>query len=194
MPTYVALLRGINVGGHRRVAMSDLRDLLEQLGFVDVQSLLQSGNLVFRSTARTTSSLERVLETQSEKVLALKTDFLVRSAKEWKSIIVRNPFREVAERDPAHLVVMLLKDAPAAKDVKALDAAIAGSELIRIDGRQAYVVYPSGIGRSRLTNALIERKLRTRATGRNWNSVLKLDALAGGDVAASGRRPRTRRS
>ncbi len=133
-----------------------------------------------------------MLETQSEKLLALKTDFRVRSAKEWKSAIARNPFLEAAECDPAHLVVMFLKDAPAAKNVKKLRAAIKGPELLRADGRQAYIVYPSGIGRSRLTNALIERKLGTRATGRNWNTVLKLGALAEGDGAASGRRP-TRR-
>ena len=178
MPTYVALLRGINVGGHKRVAMSDLRALLKQLGFVDPQSLLQTGNLVFRSNARTSGSLERLLKAQAEKRLTLKTDFFVRSAKEWKATVTRNPFREAAERDPSHLVVMFLKDAPATKDVKALQAAITGPELVRAEGKQAYVVYPSGIGRSRLTNSLIERKLGTRATGRNWNTVLKLDALA----------------
>ena len=173
--------------------MSDLRDLLKQLGFADVQSLLQSGNLVFRSSSRTSSSLERLLETQSEKLLALKTDFLVRSAKEWKSAIARNPFPEAAERDPAHLVVMFLKEAPAAKNVKELQAAITGPELIRADGGQAYIVYPRGIGRSRLTNTLIEGKLGTRATGRNWNTVLKLGALAEGDGAAIGRRPTSNR-
>ncbi len=180
MATQVALLRSINVGKHKRVAMADLRNLLEGLGFADARSLRQSGNLVFRSDARAGASLERLLETQTEKRLTLKTDFFVRSAVEWNAVIARNPFRREAERDPGHLVVLFLKDAPAARDVKALQAAIAGPELIRAAGEQAYIVYPSGIARSPLTNALIEKKLGTRATGRNWNTVLKVGALAEG--------------
>jgi len=177
MTIYIALLRGINVGGHKMVAMSDLRDLLTQLGFMDARSLLQSGNLVFRSDARVGVNLERLLEAEAEKRLDLRTDFVVRTAEEWKAIVARNPFRDEAERDPAHLLVMFLKDAPDVKNVEALQAAIMGPELVRAQGRQAYIVYPSGIGRSRLTSTLIEKKLGTRGTGRNWNTVLKLGAL-----------------
>ena len=177
MTIHIALLRGINVGGHKRVAMSDLRDLLSQLGFMDARSLLQSGNLVFRSNARTGVNLERLLEAEAEKRLELRTDFLVRSAEEWKAVVARNPFPDEAERDPAHLLVMFLKDAPDGKNVEALQAAITGPEIVRAVGRQAYIVYPSGIGRSRLTSTLIEKKLATRGTGRNWNTVLKLGAL-----------------
>jgi uncharacterized protein (DUF1697 family) len=89
-----------------------------------------------------------------------------------------NPFRKEAENDPSHLVVMFLKSAANAKDVKAIQAAIAGSEIIRADGRHLYIVYPDGIGRSRLTNALLEKKLGIRGTARNWNTVLKIAALA----------------
>jgi uncharacterized protein (DUF1697 family) len=177
MTIYIALLRGINVGGHKMVAMSDLRDLLTQLGFMDARSLLQSGNLIFRSDARAGVNLERLLEAEAEKRLGLRTDFVVRTAEEWKAIVARNPFRDEAERDPAHLLVMFLKDAPDVKNVEALQAAITGPELVRAQGRQAYIVYPSGIGRSRLTSTLIEKKLGTRGTGRNWNTVLKLGAL-----------------
>src|SRR5213593_1659165 len=177
MTIYIALLRGINVGGHKMVAMSDLRDLLTQLGFMDARSLLQSGNLIFRSDARVGVNLERLLEAEAEKRLDLRTDFVVRTAEEWKAIVARNPFRDEAERDPAHLLVMFLKDAPDVKNVEALQAAIMGPELVRAQGRQAYIVYPSGIGRSRLTSTLIEKKLGTRGTGRNWNTVLKLGAL-----------------
>jgi uncharacterized protein (DUF1697 family) len=122
--------------------------------------------------------LERLLQAESAARLRLQTDFFVRTAQEWRDVIAGNPFREAAERDPGHLVVMFLKDAPAARDVKALQAAIAGPEVVRARGRQAYITYPAGIGRSRLTTALIESKLGTRGTGRNWNTVLKLMALA----------------
>jgi uncharacterized protein (DUF1697 family) len=176
--TYIALLRGINVGGHKKVAMSDLRGFLQALGFVDVRSLLQSGNLVFRDNARTGSGLERLLELQAEKRLGLRTTFLVRTAKEWEAIIAHNPFRDEAESDPGHLVVMCLRDAPQANGLKALQAAMKGPEIIRAEGRQLYIVYPAGIARSRLTNKLIEDKIGTRATGRNWNTVLKLAVLA----------------
>jgi uncharacterized protein (DUF1697 family) len=175
---HIALVRGINIGGHKQVAMSDLRDLFTQLGFADVRSLLQSGNLLFRGGARTGERLERLLEAEAEKRLGLQTEFFVRTAEEWDGIVAHNPFREEAERDPSHLAVMFFKDAPDGNAVKALQAAITGPEVVRVGGRQAYITYPNGFGRSRLTNTLIEKKLGTRSTGRNWNTVLKIAALA----------------
>jgi len=179
MMAHIALLRGINVGGHKAVAMSDLRDLLAGLGFDGARSLLQSGNLIFRSDAQTGAGLERLLETEAGKRLGLHADFFIRSAKEWREVVARNPFRKEAERDPGHLVVMFLKAAPNAKDVKEVQVGIVGPEIVRADGRHLYIVYPDGIGKSRLTNAFIEKKLGIRVTARNWNTVLKLNALAG---------------
>jgi len=175
---HIALIRGINVGGHLPVSMSDLRDMLTHLGFESPRSLLQSGNLVFRCDARRGAGLEGLLEAEAEKRLGLRADFLIRSAKEWREVVARNPFRKEAERDPSHLVVMFLKSAAEAKNVKAVQAAITGSERIRGDGRQVYIVYPAGIGRSPLTNVLLEKKLGIRGTARNWNTVLKIAALA----------------
>lgn len=176
MTTYVALLRGVNVGGNRLVAMADLRRCLDALGFVEARSLLQSGNLVFGSPARPVARLEALLDAEAEKRLGLKTTFFVRTAKEWSAIIARNPFPDEARRDPGHLLVLCLRKAPARAAVKALEAAITGREVVRSDGRQAYIVYPDGIGRSRLTSALLDKTLG-RGTGRNWNTVLKLGAL-----------------
>ncbi len=178
MTTYIALLRGINVGGHKKVAMPALRDFVAELGFDDVRTLLATGNLVFQANTRTSAGLERLLEAEAEKRLGLRTDFLVRTVKEWAAIIARNPFREEAKSDPSHLVVQFLKRAPDAKAVKAFQAAIKGPEIVRGDGRQLYVVYPAGIGRSKLTHEVIESKLGIRGTGRNWNTVLKLGAVA----------------
>ncbi len=157
--------------------MTDLRNFLTQLGFDDVRSLLQSGNLVFESRARTGAELERFLEAESLKRFGLEIDFFVRAPEEWKSMIRQNPFRKEAELDPARLVVMMLKSPPRAEDVAALQEGIAGPEIVRAKGRQLYVFYPNGQGRSRLTNAVIERKVG-RCTGRNWNTVLKLAILA----------------
>jgi uncharacterized protein (DUF1697 family) len=157
--------------------MTDLRNLLTKLGFDDVRSLLQSGNLVFGSRARTGAELERFLEGESVKHFAMEIDFFVRTPEEWKSIIRQNPFRKEAELDPAHLVLMLLKGPPKAEDVAALQADISGAEVVQAKGRQLYAFYPNGIGRSRLTHAMIERKVGS-CTGRNWNTVLKLGMLA----------------
>src|SRR3989442_3682735 len=155
MMTYFALVRGINVGGHKQVAMADLRQLLTHLGFAAARSLRQSGNLVFRSKARSGAQLERLLEAEAKKRLSLEADCFVRTAQEWKAIVAHNPFPTEAERDPGHLVVMFLKQAPAHKDVAALQAAITGPEVVRAAGTHAHIVYPSGISRSRLTDCIL---------------------------------------
>jgi uncharacterized protein (DUF1697 family) len=177
MTSFVALLRGVNVGGNKLVAMAELRDLLTGLGFVDPRTLLQSGNVVFRTEEESSAALEARLEAAALQELGLRTNFFVRNADEWSEIIAANPFHEAATHDPSHLLVMLFKDAPQSSAVEALRAAIKGPELIATVARRAYITYPDGIGRSRLTNTLIDAKLGTRGTGRNWNTVLKLNAL-----------------
>ena len=179
MTTYVALLRAVNLPGHNKVAMRDLCGMLADLGFAEPRSLLQSGNLVFRGAPSLTAKVERRLEEAAAERLGLSTEFFVRTAPEWRDLIAANPFPEAAERDPGHLLVLTLRDAPGEAAVSALQAAIRDREVVRAVGRQAYVVYPDGIGRSRLTYALIERELGTPGTGRNWNTVQKLAALAG---------------
>jgi uncharacterized protein (DUF1697 family) len=121
--------------------------------------VLQSGNVVFRTNLSKTPELERVLEDAADKRLGLRTDFFVRSARDWKGIIARNPFPDEAARDPSHLLVMFLKDTPDRAAGTALQQAITGREVVRAEGRQVYIVYPDGIGRSRLSNAAIEKKL-----------------------------------
>jgi uncharacterized protein (DUF1697 family) len=178
MPIHIALLRGVNVGGRNMVAMADLRDLLGTLGFAEARSLLQSGNLVFQGDRRSGATLERLLEVETEKRLGLSVDYMVRTAKEWQSIVAGNPFPDEAARDPSHLIVLFLKREPPATDVTALQASIRGPESVRALGKQLYIVYPAGIAGSKLTFTQIEKKLGTRGTGRNWNTVLKLAALA----------------
>jgi uncharacterized protein (DUF1697 family) len=177
MTNYIGLLRAVNIGSHNQVAMAALRDLLTGLGFAGCRTLLQSGNVVFTGDRTRPADLERALEAAITRELEVSTDFFIRTAKEWQEIVAGNPFPREAARDPGRLVVMLLKGRPTARAVEELEAAITGDEVMRADGRHAYIVYPNGMGTSRLTNALIERKLGTRSTGRNWNTVLKLHAL-----------------
>src|SRR5882762_2623811 len=98
MTIHIGLLRAVNLGKHNKIGMVDLRELLAALGMQDVRSLLQSGNVVFRSDVHTATQLERVLEQGAAKRLGLETDFFVRTASEWKAMIAGNPFREEAER------------------------------------------------------------------------------------------------
>ena len=175
----VALLRAVNVGGRAQVSMSDLRKLVTDLGFLEVQSLLQSGNIVFCPGRKSAATLERLFEAEAAARLDLRTDFFVRSCDEWAAVIAANPFRREAERDPSHLVVMFLKHAPTKSAVTAARQAITGPEQAEVEGRHLYIVYPAGIGRSRLTSSLIEAKLDTRGTGRNWNTMLKLADIVG---------------
>lgn len=176
MTSCLALLRAVNLGGKTMIGMADLRALLAELGFAEPRSLLQSGNLLFRSEGRTPDELESLLSAETERRLGLKTDFFVRTADEWDAVVAGNPFPEEAKNDPGHLVVMALKAAPEGAAVAALQASIVGRETVRAVGRQAYLVYPDGIGESKLTIQKIEKALGTRGTGRNWNTTLKLQA------------------
>ena len=178
MTTQIALLRAVNVGGTGKIAMTDLRSFFSELGFGDVRSLLQTGNIVFDSDARAGAELETFLEEEARGRLGLDTSFLIRTPGEWEAAIKANPFTEATRDNPAHLLVMALKDAPDTAAVKALEAAISGQERIHASGRQLYIDYRDGIGRSKLTNVLIERKLGTRGTARNWNTALKIAGLA----------------
>jgi uncharacterized protein (DUF1697 family) len=175
---YIALLRAINVGGHGKVGMEDLRDMMANIGCQGTKSLMQTGNLVFRCNARSAGATERWLERECAARLELSTDFIVRTPTDWDRAIDQNPFPEEAKRDPARLLMLSLKDAPSTEAVHALQAAIQGPEIIRAIGKHLYALYPVGVGASRLTIALIERKLGTRGTGRNWNTTLKISALA----------------
>jgi uncharacterized protein (DUF1697 family) len=158
--------------------MADLSAMAADAGFDAPRTLMASGNLVLGSGEKSADRVARELEREAERRLGLRTVFFVRSAAEWQRIIAENPFEDAAAHDPSHLIVLALADAPAASAEKALNDAIVGRETVRVLGRVAYAVYPDGIGDSKLTAAVIERKLGTQCTGRNWNTVLKLGALA----------------
>jgi len=177
----IALFRAVNVGG-RILKMEDLRQILNRLGYIEPQTLLQSGNAVFgfepRAGVLTAAAVEAQIEEALQTKLSLQSDVFVRSAVEWSKAIANNPFPKQATSDPAHLILFTLRDAPSAAVVNALQAAIKGRETVQARDRYLYVIYPDGQGQSKLTNTVIERGLATRGTARNWNTVLKLAALA----------------
>ena len=175
----VALLRAVNLGAHNKVSMTALLELAGALGFTDAQTVLQSGNLVFHDPERRPSAvLEQLLERELADRCGVRTDVFVRDAIEWTSIVAANPFPSEAQKDPSHLVVALGREAVPAAGVEALHRASVGREQLRAVGRELYVYYPDGIGRSRLTAGLMARHLGSGAgTARNWNTVMRIDAL-----------------
>jgi uncharacterized protein (DUF1697 family) len=175
---YIALLRAVNVGGSGAVAMADLRRVVAELGLADVRTFLQTGNVLFRCDPCPGATLERRLEVATERALGLSTDVIVRTAPEWNRAVARNPFPQEAREDPAHLVMVLLKGVPAPGAERRLREAVRGRERLRVVGSEAYLVYPDGIARSKLTLPFVEKHLGFRGTGRNWNTVTKLAVRA----------------
>jgi uncharacterized protein (DUF1697 family) len=173
----IALLRAVNVGG-AKVIMSELRTMMEGLGFADAQTLLQTGNLVFDAPAGSDAALEARIEAALKETFGIETDVIVRTAQEWDAVIADNPMAEAAKVDPGHLLVMPLKTPVEDGALERLRAVIKGRETVEIAGRTLYAFYPDGIGTSKLLITVIERRLAAKTTGRNWNTTLKLQALA----------------
>src|ERR1700740_340839 len=171
MPPQIALLRAV------KVSIADLKALFVDLGFEDVRTLLNSGNVVFRGKSKPGADLEKLLATEFAKRAGGPTEFFVRTAEEWNSIVDRNPMTDQARRDPGHLLVVVLKHVPTNREVDALRGAIVCPEVFEADGKQAYIYYPAGVGQSKLTAKLIEKQLGSPGTGRNWNTTLKLAAM-----------------
>jgi len=178
LTVYVGLLRAVNLGGETQVRMDDLRSILSRMGFEGVRSLLQSGNVIFRTDERNGPALEKRIEDRLAQEFGRRTDVFLRTAEAWDEIVRGNPFPHEAKAAPNHLVVAVLKESPPSEGWKNLENAIVGRERVRAGGRHAYIAYPDGIGRSRLTAALIEKHLKTRGTSRNWNTVARLAALS----------------
>ena len=177
MPAFVALLRAVNLASHNKVSMADLKALAEGCGLSDARTVLQSGNLVFGAKAKTSAALEKLLERALAKELGLKTPVVVRSAAEWRSALDDNPFPKEAKSDPSHLLLMPLKAKCDKVAVAELVKVIVGREQVKLSGQQLYLVYPDGIGESKLTSALIEKKIGVTGTARNWNTAQKIAAL-----------------
>jgi uncharacterized protein (DUF1697 family) len=175
----IALLRGINVGSHRRVAMADLRELLTGLGYGDVRTLLASGNVVLTSDT-SSEQLARDLEQVIAATLGVDPQVVVRSRDELAEVVERNPLRAVAD-EPKRYQVSFLSAVPALDVVRELTAADVAPERVVVIGREIYAWHPEGVQRSPLAKLLSDRRLGVTATARNWSTVTKLLELASSD-------------
>jgi uncharacterized protein (DUF1697 family) len=187
--TAVSLLRGINVGGHRTVPMAALKSLHERLGLEEVRTYLNSGNVVFQSSVTSLAGLAGRIEGALEKTFGFQVRALVRTASELDGLLQGNPFK-AGLSNPSHLLVMFLEDEPLKARIEDLRRSLSGPEKLHFCGREAYLSYPNGIGRSKLTNAFIEKKLNVAGTARNWNVVTRLHQMmnlsAGATTATTG--------
>jgi uncharacterized protein (DUF1697 family) len=181
MTRCVALLRAVNLGSRNKVSMAELRTIAGDLGLEDAKTIVQSGNLVFTETrGRSTAQLEKLLESAVAMRCGVTTEIYVRNATEWKAVVAATPFPAAAKKDPGHLVVACGRDAISPERIDALQRAIPGREQVRAVGRELFIVYPDGIGRSKLNAALMTKHLGGHGgTARNWNTVQKIAALLG---------------
>lgn len=177
MTRFVSLFRGINVGGHQHIRMDELKAVHEALGLQNVVSYIQSGNVVFTSDVTDKVQLSRELEAGFAQKFGFQVNVMVRSSAELHEIIANNPFQQQPLKESKWVVVLFLVDRPERTALVDLQQTYTGPEEIYLLGQELYIYYPNGIGRSKLSLTLIERKLKTIGTGRNWNTVLQLQKL-----------------
>jgi uncharacterized protein (DUF1697 family) len=180
MTTYIALLRGINVGGSRKIHMADLRDIFAEAGCADVISYIQSGNVVFTHPLQAQFDLAAELEHRIEAATGFDVPVILRTDLEWAGVVDANPYPGV---EPTTLHVVFLAESPAPEAVASFDVARFAPEEFAVVGREVYLRLPDGIGRAKLPPAL--PLIRGVGTARNWRTVLKLAELSGQLAARS---------
>jgi uncharacterized protein (DUF1697 family) len=178
MARYVAFLRGINLGPKRRVSMQQLRATIEEAGYEDVRTLLQSGNVVVTSTAEP-AKLERDLATTLRDAFGLDIAVVVRTRDELADVIARDPFGDEAD-DPSLYQVSFLSAEPDRARIEELERAAVAPERVAVSGREVFAWHPRGVGRSELAKLITDRRLGVEVTARNWRTVTRLLELADG--------------
>lgn len=179
MPVYISLLRGINVGGNKKIRMAELKMLYESLGFTNVQTLLQSGNVVFE-TDTDFAQLAGQIEAGIVTTFGFESKIILRTCAQLRAVVEENPYTAPQLAEPSKALVTFLAETPAAETIQTLMNDHQGPETLRVIGQEAFVFYPDGAGRSKLTNVFIEKRLKTAGTARNWNTIMKLLDVCGG--------------
>jgi uncharacterized protein (DUF1697 family) len=178
MPIYVALLRGINVSGHKPVPMAELQKLFEKLGFKGAKTFIQSGNVVFRSGEGDRKKIAALIEAGILKKFGFDVPVIIRTAEDLGAALSGNPYgkRKLAENERVHITY--LDQAPAKEALKALEAFSDPVDEIKIVKTEVYILVRNGYGNSKLSNTFVEKKLGVRATTRNLETTAKLIELA----------------
>ena len=175
---YIAILRGINVGANRKVPMADLKVLCGNLGFKNLQTYIQSGNIVFElAQPEAIPELQDKLQQAFTKTFGFDIPVLIRTAEEWAETIEKNPFLKEENADIDRLHLTCLKEIPAPELLEKIKAFQYLPDRYEIIGREVYIYCAAGYGTSKLTNPFFESKLKVQATTRNWKTVMKLHEM-----------------
>lgn len=177
MPTYVAILRGINVSGQKKIPMAELRQILERHEWKNLKTYIQSGNVVFETTPKDPLELSGKIAESIMKQYGFEVPVITLTAAEIRSIIDANPF---ANKDLSKVHVTFLAIEPDPGLVKQLPVSNNPKEAYRVMGKAVYVYCPDGYGRTKIHNMFFEKKLKVTATTRNWKTCLQLAAMTAG--------------
>jgi uncharacterized protein (DUF1697 family) len=175
MTTFVSMLRGVNVGGRRRLKMSGLAETFTSLGFENVRTYVQSGNVVFSTNLADESSLAKRVEKELKSRLGLDVVVIIRTSNELAGIVGRNPF---AGKEQSKLHVTFLYTKPARVPIEKMEGVRGEDEEFAVSGREVFLFLPNGYGRTKLSNNFFEKALNVPATTRNWNTVTTLLEMA----------------
>jgi uncharacterized protein (DUF1697 family) len=178
LPTFVALMRGINVSGQKIIKMERLRETFEEMGFSRVRTYLQSGNVVFDSSKRSTQSFSKKIEEKIRDDFGFSVPLVLRTSGEMKQIAAENPFLKEAGIDQSKLHVTFLSEIPAKTALGKIGSLDASHDQFQAKGREIYLYCPNGYGRTKLSNNAIEKLLRVHTTTRNWKSVNALAEMS----------------
>jgi uncharacterized protein (DUF1697 family) len=173
---FVALLRGINVGGNTKVPMAELRALCGEIGLADVATYIQSGNVLF-SASGSASDQEAKLEPAVERRFGFPASVISRAGSDWPALVASNPFPEAARTEPNRLMLCVSKEPPARDAEQALQARARDGEQVRVVGEALWIHYPEGSGTSKLSPSLINRLVGSPVTARNWRTAMQLQQM-----------------
>jgi uncharacterized protein (DUF1697 family) len=179
MNGYVALLRGVNVGGKNCLPMKELSQMFSRFGCGDVRTYIQSGNVVFTAPSKVAAGLPGLMAAEIETKFDIRTPVVLRTAAQMKDVLRFNPYLK-PEIPEASLHVYFLADVPRESDVGSLDPLRSAPDVFAVRGREIYLQLPNGMGRTKLTNNYFDSRLKTVSTARNWRTVTTLcEMLAG---------------
>jgi uncharacterized protein (DUF1697 family) len=177
MNTYIALLRGINVSGQKQIKMTELKALFEELKFSDVQTYIQSGNVIFKSKEDQVNKLESKVAKAIREKFGFDVKIIVKTPKEFEYVLKNNPFIK-KKKEAERLYTTFLSEVPSTEKIKKLKETDYSPEEYTIDGKNIFMFFPDGYGKARLSNNLFENKLKVFATTRNWKTVNTLWKMA----------------
>jgi len=177
LTTYISVLRGINVGGQKKILMSDLKTLYEELGFINVQTYIQSGNVIFQAGEKT-SELSSIIEKLIQEKFSFDVTVIVRTVGELQKTLTVNPYLGKKEVDVDKLHVTLLADVPGSAYLSAIGRYDYTPDKFTLIGKDVFLYCPNGYGISKLSNNFFENKLKVKATTRNWRTISKLVEIA----------------